>query len=190
MLSGQEDAFTEFFDGHFSRLHRFALARLNRDADAAEEVVQTVMCRAITKLKSYRGEALLFTWLCTFCRHEIAEWHRRRGRLQTAQLPEDSPDVRAVLESLAAIASEGPEDELRRKEVARLVQVTLDNLPYPYGDTLEWKYLQGHSVKEIAARLRLTPKAAESLLTRARQAFREGFSTLLGVSLKPGSSRV
>jgi DNA-directed RNA polymerase specialized sigma24 family protein len=97
--------------------------------------------------------------------------------------------MRGALESLAAIAGGGPEEEFRRKEVARLVQVTLDNLPYPYGDTLEWKYLQGHSVREIASRLRLTPKAAESLLTRARQAFREGFSTLLGDSLKPGSSR-
>src|SRR5437867_12205259 len=43
MLSGQEEAFVEFFDGHFPRLYRFAMARLNQDADAAEEVVQTVM---------------------------------------------------------------------------------------------------------------------------------------------------
>ena len=57
MLSGQEEAFAEFFDGHFPRLYRFAMARLNQDADAAEEVVQTVMCRAIAKLRSYRGEA-------------------------------------------------------------------------------------------------------------------------------------
>ena len=189
ILSGQEEAFTEFFDGHFPRLYRFALVRVNYDPDAAEEVAQTVMCRAVAKLQTYRGEAMLFTWLCTFCRHEIAEWHRRRGRALPIDLPEDAPESRAVLESLAAGMGGGPEDELQRKEVARLVQVTLDSLPFPYGDTLEWKYLQGHSVREIAARLQLSPKAAESLLTRARRAFREAFSALLGESWRQGSSR-
>ena len=189
MLSGQEEAFAEFFDGHFPRLYRFALVRVNYDADAAEDVAQTVMCRAVAKLQTYRGEAMLFTWLCTFCRHEIAEWHSRRGRTQPVDLPEDSPETQAVLESLAAGMGGGPEDELQRKEVARWVQMTLDSLPYPYGDSLEWKYLQGHSVREIAARLQLSPKAAESLLTRARRAFREAFSALLGESMRPGSSQ-
>ena len=189
MLSGQEEAFAEFFDGHFPRLYRFALVRVNYDADAAEDVAQTVMCRAVAKLQTYRGEAMLFTWLCTFCRHEIAEWHSRRGRTQPVALPEDSPETQAVLESLAAGMGGGPEDELQRKEVARWVQMTLDSLPYPYGDSLEWKYLQGHSVREIAARLQLSPKAAESLLTRARRAFREAFSALLGESMRPGSSQ-
>jgi RNA polymerase sigma-70 factor (ECF subfamily) len=188
MLAGREEAFTEFFEGHFPRLYRFALARLNHDADAAEEVVQIVMCRAMAKLRTYRGEALLFTWLCTFCRREIGEWQRRRGRTERSRLPEDSQETRGILESLAAGMAGGPEDELHRKEVARLVQVTLDSLPYPYGDTLEWKYLQGVPVKEIAQRLHLTPKAAESMLTRARNAFREGFSALTGAGLNPGSS--
>jgi DNA-directed RNA polymerase specialized sigma24 family protein len=38
---------------------------------------------------------------------------------------------------------------------------------------LEWKYVDGLSVKEIADRLAVGPKAAESLLTRARTACRE-----------------
>jgi len=90
MLSGSDEAFTEFFEGQFPRLYRFALVRLNRDADAAEEVVQSVMCRAISKLESYRGEAMLFTWLCTFCRHEISDWRRRSGMPLSDTLPEAS----------------------------------------------------------------------------------------------------
>jgi DNA-directed RNA polymerase specialized sigma24 family protein len=38
--------------------------------------------------------------------------------------------------------------------------------------------MDGSSVKEIAERCQLTVKAAESALTRAREAFRDGFSTL------------
>src|SRR2546428_13396863 len=86
MLSGQEEAFTEFFDGHFPRLYRFALARANYDADPAEEVAHTVMCRAVAKPQTYRGEALLFTWVCTFCRHLIAGWHSRMRRTPPDEL--------------------------------------------------------------------------------------------------------
>jgi RNA polymerase sigma-70 factor, ECF subfamily len=60
------------------------------------------------------------------------------------------------------------------------VQVTLDHLPARYADVLEWKYIQGLSVDEIAHRLGVGYKAAESLLTRARQAFRDGFSLVAG----------
>ena len=45
---------------------------------------------------------------------------------------------------------------------------------------LEWRYADGLPVPEIAARLEISYKAAESLLSRARQAFRDGFSSLAG----------
>jgi RNA polymerase sigma-70 factor (ECF subfamily) len=180
MLAGDERAFGEFFDGHFPGLYRFALTRLNRNEDAAEEVAQAALCRAISKLSTYRGEATLFTWLCTFCRHEIATYCRRnRWDMPHVELVEDRPDVRAALESLPASFAEGPGDALDRKELGRLVQVALDRLPPHYGDALEWKYLEGLPVKEIAARLGLSAKAAESLLVRAREAFRDAFRALV-----------
>lgn len=190
MLSGDERAFDEFFDGHFPGLYRFALTRLNRDEDAAEEVAQATICKAITKLATYRGEAALFTWLCTFCRHEISAYYRRnRVTAHTVDLIEDTPEVRAALESSRTML-EGPEQALDRAEVGRLVQVALDQLPPHYGNALEWKYLEGVSVKEIASRLELSPKAAESLLTRARDAFRDGFSSLTRTpSAKPSRPR-
>ncbi len=179
MLAGEDDAFNEFFDDYFPRLYRFALPRLDRDADAAEEVVQTTLIKAISGLKTYRGEAALFTWLCTICRREIGAFCDRRGRRpEQVDLIEDSPEVRAALDSLAASLSQGPESLTHRSEIARLVQATLDCLPRAYADALEWKYVQEMSVKEIAALLNVGAKAAESLLTRARQAFRDGFASV------------
>jgi RNA polymerase sigma factor (sigma-70 family) len=93
-------------------------------------------------------------------------------------LVEDTPEIRAALESIGASAPTSPDEHLQRRELARLVQVTLDSLPPRYGDALEWKYLQDLSVSDIAARLNVGPKAAESLLTRARQAFREVFAAV------------
>ena len=61
-----------------------------------------------------------------------------------------------------------------------MVWAVLDHLPVRYGNALQWKYIQGLSVREIASRLGASPKAAESLLTRARQAFRDGFAAVAG----------
>ena len=142
-------------------------------------MVQATLCKAITKLATYRGEAALFTWLCTFCRHEIsAHYSRLRRTARETPLIEETPDVRAALESLGAASADDPDDRLRRRELARLVQVTLDYLPDRYGDALEWKYIQELSVQEIAVRLTVSPKAAESLLSRAREAFREAFAAI------------
>lgn len=179
LLRGEEPAFQQFFETYSSRLYRFASVRVSGDEDAAEEVVQLTLSRALAKIGTYRGEAALFTWLCTFCRHEISGHYARRERFAPEMpLVEDSPDVRAALESLAAMNTSGPDEQLRRREVARLVQVTLDSLPDAYGNALEWKYIQGWSVDEIARRLGVGPKAAESTLTRARQAFRDAFAAL------------
>jgi RNA polymerase sigma-70 factor (ECF subfamily) len=85
-----------------------------------------------------------------------------------------------VLDAIATLSRDDPENELHRRELSRLVQAVLDQLPARYGDALEWKYIEGIPVQEIARRLGLGYKAAESLLTRARQAFREGFGLLEG----------
>jgi RNA polymerase sigma-70 factor (ECF subfamily) len=176
LLAGDEAAFDEFFAAYSPRLYRFALGRLDGNEDAAEEIVQRVLIRGLERLRSYRGEAALLTWLCTLCRHEIAAWRERHGRAREVSLFEDRPELRAMLDSLAAAKMDDPETELRRRELTGFVQLTLDHLPGRYGEVLEWKYIHDLSVDEIALRLGVGYKAAESLLTRARAAFREGFS--------------
>jgi RNA polymerase sigma-70 factor (ECF subfamily) len=179
LLTGDERAFEGFFDDYFPGLYRFALARTGRDEDAAEEIAQATLCAAIPKLRTYRGEAALSTWLFTFCRHEISAFYRRTHKERPAvELVEDDPLVAAALESMAAASETGAETTVRRDETARLVHVLLDRLPPRYATALELKYLDGLSVNDIAARLEVSAKAAESLLTRARDAFREGFATI------------
>ena len=180
MLAGDEAAFERFFEDHFARLHRFALARTG-DADAAEEIVQVTLCNAMKDLRHFRHEAALYTWLCAIGRREIAAWRQRRGREpQPVPLLEEAPEIQEALEALAGAPDiADPEKAIERQELARLVRVALDALPAGHGDALEWKYVHGLSVKEIADRLGLGPKAAESHLTRAREGFRAGFAALL-----------
>jgi RNA polymerase sigma-70 factor (ECF subfamily) len=179
LLAHDRAAFNEFFDGYFPRLYRFARTRLGDDPDTTKEIVQVTLTKAIRKLASYRGEAAFFTWLCTICRHEIADHHERVAReRQHVVLTEDAPDIRAAVESLAAPESDEPEDSFRRLETTRLIQVALDRLPTHYGNALEWKYVYGFSVEEIAEKLGVGLEAAQSLLARAKRGFQEVYGAL------------
>jgi RNA polymerase sigma-70 factor (ECF subfamily) len=179
LLAGDEAGFEAFFADYFPKLYRFALARLGNE-DAAEDVAQVVLIAALRKMHTYRGEAAMFTWLCAICRREVAAWLQREGRSSSVTLIDDRPEVRAALDAMASLATDDPETTMRREEISRLVQVTLDHLPGRYGDALEWKYIEGLSVQDIADRLGLGYKATESLLTRAREAFRDGFALVGG----------
>jgi RNA polymerase sigma-70 factor (ECF subfamily) len=180
ILAGEEAAFDQFIDDYYPRLFRFASVRLDGDPDATQDVVQGTFSKVIPSLARYRGEAALFSWLCSFCRFEIAaHWKARARRAPEVPLIEDAPNVRAALESLAT-AGESPQSELERRELARLVRTVLDHLPVRYGDALEWRYLRDSSVEAIAERLGVSYKAAESLLSRAREAFRAGFTQVVG----------
>ena len=161
-----------FFDAYFGRLYRFVALRLD-DAQACEDVVQEAMIKALRNLHSYRGEAALFTWLCQICRNEISNYFRKFGRKEEVLLRlDDEPNLRAALESLDV---EDPDAAVNRMTLEKVVQLTLDYLPENYSKALEWKYLEGLSVDEIAGRLGTGVVAAQSMLARARAAFRKGF---------------
>lgn len=180
ILAGDEAAFRRLFDRVFPRLYRFALARLDGDQDAARDVVQQTFCRGIERLDKYRGEAALYTWLFQICRNTLNDYFRFTSRERRVMTPlEDLPEVRAVLETLAAPQSTGPETGAWQSEIGRLVQATVDALPDRYAEVLEWKYIDGAPVKSIAERLGVSEKAAESMLTRARDAFREAITEMV-----------
>lgn len=177
ILAGDEAAFRALFDRCFPRLYRYVLARLDGNHDAARDVVQQAFCRAIERLDRYRGEAALYTWIFQVCRSVLADHYRATDRERRVITPlEDLPQVQAVLETLAAPMTSEPEVQVWRAEIGRMVQATVDALPERYAEVLEWKYVDGWPVRAIATRLGLSDKAAESMLTRAREAFREAIT--------------
>ena len=102
-------------------------------------------------------------------------FRRQTGRRRARCLLEDD---REPVRAAGSAPSEGATDLLLREERARFVHLALDLLPPHHARALSMKYLENASVKEIAAALRLAPKATESLLTRARIAFRRHYDGL------------
>lgn len=181
VAAGDRRAFDAFFKEYFPRLYRFTLTRVDNNEELAEEIVQRTMCIVVRKMGTYRGEALLFTWLCQICRNETSAVFRQRKLEQREDIPiEDHPAVQAALESVASDDGR-PETARRREEIANFVRVTLEHLPANYSQALEMKYVQGCSVTEIARSLGLGDKAAESVLSRAREAFKERFRAIWNI---------
>ena len=183
MLAGDERAFRAFFELYFPRVYRFALPRLRGNEDTAKDVVQSTLIKAMRKLDAWRGDASLFTWLCQICRREIADHVRSQQRRSSkVVLIDDSDEVRAALENIEAPASDDPLRRADSAELKRLVHAVLDRLPNRYGEALEMKYVEGHSVEEIGQRLGIGHAAAQSLLARARIAFRDGLEAVFGAA--------
>jgi RNA polymerase sigma-70 factor (ECF subfamily) len=181
MLAGEERAFNTFFETFFPRVYRFALPRLGGEPEAAREVVQATLLKAMRNLSGYRGDAALFSWICQICRHQIVD-HLRADRRHSRHvvLLEDSPEMRAALEAIEAPQEDEPAHRYGSEETRRLVRSVLDRLPSRYGDVLEWKYVEGRSVEEIGELLGIGHAAAQSMLARARSSFREALETVFG----------
>lgn len=181
VLRGDERAFDTLFDCHFPRLYRFALRRLSGDREMAKDVAQTTLIKAMQSLAGFRGDAALFSWLCRICCNEIEGVRRSpANRFERVHcLDSDaasSPDVAL----LSAPSREQPEVQYARAQERWRLREVLDRLPGRFGDVLEWKYVEGYNVEEIARMLDSTVVAVQSLLARARSALREALQAEVG----------
>lgn len=175
MLRGDEHAFTQFYQSYAPKVFRFCKARC-RDEAGCQDIVQQTLANAMRYMHSYRAEASLLTWLCQIARKELAKWYAANGQ-QAETLSVDADELlKAAIESLPA-SLDGAGDGGGNDAVA-LVHLALDSLPTAYGDVLEMKYIEGLSVKEIAARIGSGETAVQSLLARARTAFKTAFTDL------------
>lgn len=188
VLAGDHAAFSQFFGDFFPRLFRFVMRRTDRNAELARDVVQSALLKGIRNLASYRGEASLFTWFCQIARHELSDQRsRQQAADRTLVALENDPSVRAALESLEWAELAEPQQAMEHQQQRELVHAALDYLPPRYAALLEMKYVEELPVEQIAQRLGVTATAAQSLLARARAAFREAHDVLTSGLGKLGS---
>ncbi len=161
VLAGDVAAWRAWYDEHFARLAEYARWRCGGLSDLADDVVQQTWLVAVRRLRAFdpaRGPFL--GWLCGIAANAARSALRSRRRYHRRARP---------LDSAPEPAAEG------ERERAGRVAGALAALPERYEAVLRAKYLERRSVEEIAAAGGETPKAVESLLTRARQAFREAY---------------
>jgi RNA polymerase sigma-70 factor (ECF subfamily) len=163
VLAGDERAWRAGYDEAFPDLYRYVLWRSGGLHDLADEAVQETWLTAVRRLRAFDpAQGTFLGWLrgiaANVLRNQLRARRRRVAREQPLSNGQSVPD-----------SPPGPQ---RSEAVAR----ALDALPERYEAVLRAKYLEGQSVAAVAEAGGMTVKAAESLLTRARQAFREAYS--------------
>ena len=173
MAMGDQAAFDQFFRASASRLASFVVRRSGLDPATVEDIVQSTLIKAMRNLSGYRGEASLFTWLTQICLHELADVTRKVARRPSHASLDEPATLSRLSPQLHAAAVFEPEATVDAELHRAAVMSALNALPRNYAMALEAKYGDGLSVVEIAELLGVTPIAAQSVLARAREAFRE-----------------
>jgi RNA polymerase sigma-70 factor (ECF subfamily) len=144
------------------------------EIEEAEEVVQMTLVRCMRSIRTFdANRGGLHEWLKAIVRNEAQTLRRRQGR-SAVEIPLSSfPGEAAELVLGQLDHTPMPDAALEREDVRLFVQETLLLLPERQRQALVMKYVEDLPVAELARRLELSEKAAESLLTRARESFRK-----------------
>jgi RNA polymerase sigma-70 factor (ECF subfamily) len=172
MRSGEQRAFEQFFDEFAPRVGAFAARRCALDPAAIEDIVQMTMINAMRSLASFRGESSLFTWLCQICRNQLADARRKAARQPPMQSLEQMSEEKPLAKVVQLTDFRDPLDECAADDDRGAVRRAINRLPAHYARILELRFGDELTVPEISRVLQVSESAAESLLVRARQAFR------------------
>lgn len=180
-LRGELDAIRALAEGMLEPLYQFCLYRVGGRSHLCEEAVQSALVQAMQQLEHYdpgRCGSNIFPWLTGLARNEIRRiLKREKATLSLDQLWQTMDQH--LLSLFARLEAEPiAEEALLRAETREMVNVTMSQLPPHYREALEGKYVSGLSVEVLAQQHNTSMKAMESLLGRARKAFRSTFLAL------------
>jgi RNA polymerase sigma-70 factor (ECF subfamily) len=166
VLAGDERAWQTWYEESYAGLRAYVAWRAAGLRDLADDVLQDTWLIAVRRIRRFDpGRGPFAAWLRGIAANVLRNQLRLRAR-QTGS-------VQSLNGEVAAKGPEHLEEEHRRAErIAR----ALAALPERYEAVLQAKYLDQKSVAQIATDWNETPKAIESVLTRARQAFREAYA--------------
>jgi RNA polymerase sigma-70 factor (ECF subfamily) len=176
MLRVQRDepgAFAELVERYWTRVFGRFYRQLG-DRQEAEDLAQEVFLRLYRNRKRYQPRARFTTWLFHIAQNaarNALRTKRRRPCVPLGQLTMPEGDDR-LGERVMAGREEAPSQPAERAELAGAVRAAMDRLASRQRTALELQF-RDCTYSEIAAELEMTPKAAKSLLYRARTQLRE-----------------
>ena len=169
VLAGDESAWREWYTEVFDELDRFIVWRCGGCRHDADEVVQETWLTAVRQIRSFQPQQGSFlAWLRGIAANVRRNHLRRTRRLSNRESNTGEEFVDA------AQSDEASDEQERCQQIAAV----FDSLLERQESVLRAKYFDGLSVAEIATAWNESSKAIESLLSRARDAFRERFERL------------
>jgi len=138
------------------------------DVHTAEDVTSETMLALLRNIGQLDADTpQVAPWLLSVVRRQAADHHRKGFRKREVLHSSVAPPLEpAEVNPVVAVEAEETRDHVLK---------VLDALPDRQRLMLEWKYLDGISVREIAGRLGETERSIEAILYRARRGFRRLF---------------
>jgi RNA polymerase sigma-70 factor (ECF subfamily) len=159
VLEGDPVAERELYDAHVDRVYRLTY-RMTGDEDLAQEFTQETFIRAFEKLKGFRGDAALSTWL-----HSIAVSVVYNGMRKVKRLHKRHVDLKEG--SGLSVNPGGSDPDLKERLAA-----AVDDLPLGYRTVFVMHDVEGYKHEEIAAVLGVSSGTSKAQLSRARAKLR------------------
>jgi RNA polymerase sigma-70 factor (ECF subfamily) len=163
VLEGDPSAERELYDRHVDRIFRLAY-RMTGDDDLAQEFTQETFIRAFEKLRQFRGEAALSTWL-----HSIAVSVVYNGMRKVTRLHNRQVDLKET-SSMSVSPSEAEPDLKQRLAEA------IGKLPWGYRTVFVMHDVEGYKHEEIASALGVRVGTSKAQLSRARAKLRDALA--------------
>ena len=173
--NGDAAAFDALIRSHQDAIYRMARHVCAAAPGEADDVFQDTFVTAFKKLKQFRGDSDLKTWLYRVASNLcLMRYRKKAARPEVPMLdrPDDEGNLRPADFPDAAPA---PEEAARRKELTDAVASALAELPVDYRLVLTLRDVEGLSAEETAKILKLTVPAVKSRLHRGRLFLRDRF---------------
>jgi RNA polymerase sigma-70 factor, ECF subfamily len=151
--------FLALYDRALPEVYGYLLHRC-RDVSLAEDLSSEVFLAAARTVRHGGPVDLTVAWLISVARNKLVDHWRRKAREQRGVSLVATEAARADMTAFDTI-----EEDLAR--------ATLGRLPAQYQAVLILRYVDGLSVPAVAAEIGRSLHATESLLARARRAFRQ-----------------
>ena len=178
-LARDADAFRTIMQRHNRRLYRIARGIL-RNSTEAEDAVQDAYIAAFSHLAGYRGDSSLATWLSRITMNEaLGRLRRRRSAGEIAPLEEARTEAEIIQFPLSA-PNDDPERTMAQREILRLVEQAIDELPDVYRLVFVTRVVEGMSIEETADLVGIKPETVKTRLHRARQLVRDHLDKQIG----------
>ncbi len=167
---GDETAFAELEARYRDRVLGWFCRRLG-DRGEAEDLTQDVFLRLYRARASYKPRARFATWVFHITRNVARNALRSRRRRPWVRLDAAAPEP-GLLEALLPVRGDSPSRPMERDELAGVVRAAVAGLAGRQRAAVELHQFKELTYTEVAAKLDMTPKAAKSLLYRARNQLR------------------
>ena len=170
--AGDVDSFAELRQRYVPRVFGY-FCRLLRDRAEAEDLTQDVFLRLYRSRLRYQPRARFATWIFHITQNVARNAIRSRRRHPCVHLDPEEPSNRHLFEDHLVDRSTTPSGPLERDELAGVVRAAVAGLAGRQRTAVELHQFSDHTYAQVAAELDVTPKAAKSLLYRARNQLRE-----------------